>query len=34
MQSDGNSFFGNVILDSFTMLYSDEDRIHEQKYES
>ena len=29
MQSDGNSFYGNVVLDSFNMAYSDD-----QKYES
>ena len=27
MQSDGNSFFGDVVLDSFSMVYSDEDSI-------
>ena len=24
MQSDGNSFWGDVVLDSFNMVYSDE----------
>ena len=27
MQSDGNSFFGDVVLDRFNMVYSDEDSI-------
>ena len=30
MQSDGNSFCGDVVLD---MLYRDEDSILDQKYE-
>ena len=33
MQSDGNSFWGDVVLDSFNMVNSDEDSILEQKYE-
>ena len=33
MQSDGNSFGGDVVLDSFNMLYRDEDSMLEQKYE-
>ena len=32
MQSDGNSFYGDVVLDSFNMVYSDEDSIEEQKH--
>ena len=31
MQSDGNNFYGDV-LDSFNMVYSDEDSISNQKY--
>ena len=27
MQSDGNSFGGDVVLDSFNMVYSNEDSI-------
>ena len=27
MQSDGNSFDGDVVLDSFNMVYSDKDGI-------
>ena len=27
MQSDGNSFCGDVVLDSYNMVYSDEDII-------
>ena len=27
MQSDGNSFCGDVVLNSFNMVYSDEDSI-------
>ena len=27
VQSDGNSFSGDVVLDSFNMVYSDEDSI-------
>ena len=33
MQSDGNSFCGDVVLDSFNMSFRDEDSILEQKYE-
>ena len=33
MQSDGNSFCGDVVLDSFNMKYSDEDSILNKKYE-
>ena len=33
MQSDGNSFCGDVVLDGFNMSYRDEDSILEQKYE-
>ena len=33
MQSDGNSFSWDVVLDSFNMVYSDEDSILEQTYE-
>ena len=32
MQSDGNSFCGDVVLDSFNMEYSDEDSILDKKY--
>ena len=32
MQSDGKSFCGNVVLDSFNMSYRDEDSILDQKY--
>ena len=31
MQSDGNSFCGDVVLHSFNMSYSDEDNILDQK---
>ena len=31
--SDGDSIFGDIVLDSFNMVYSDEDRIQGQKYE-
>ena len=34
MQSDGNSFYGDVVLDSFNMVYSNENRIEDHKYES
>ena len=27
MQSDGNSFYGDIVLDSFNMSYIDEDSI-------
>ena len=33
MQSDVNSFCGDVVLDSFYMVYNDEDSIYDQKYE-
>ena len=33
MQYDGNSFCGDVVLDSFNMAYSDKDSIKDQKYE-
>ena len=33
MQSDGNSFFGDVVLDSFNKEYRDKDSILDQKYE-
>ena len=33
MQSDLNSFCGYVVLNSFSMVYSDEDSIYDQKYE-
>ena len=33
MQSDGNSFCGDVVLGSFNMSYRDENIILEQKYE-
>ena len=33
MQSDGNSFCGDVVLDSFITDYSDEDSILDKKYE-
>ena len=32
-QSDGNSYGGKVVLDSFNMAYRDEDNIYDQKYE-
>ena len=32
MQSDGNSFCEEVVLDSFNMAYRDEDSILYQKY--
>ena len=34
MRSDGNSFCGDVVLDSFNMSYRDEDSILVKKYES
>ena len=34
MQSDGNSFCGNVVLDGFTEAYRDEDNILDQIYKS
>jgi len=33
MQSDGNSFCGDVVLDSFNKAYRDEDSILDQKFE-
>ena len=33
MQSDGNSFCGDVVLDDFKMSYKDEDSILGQKRE-
>ena len=33
MQSDGNSFCGDVVSDSFNMEYGDEDSILDKKYE-
>ena len=33
MQSDGNSFCGDVVLDNFNMSYRNEDSILDQKYE-
>ena len=33
MQSDGNRFGGDVVLDSFNMSYRDEDRFLDLKYE-
>ena len=33
MQSDGNRFCGDVVLDSFSMSYRDQDSILDQKYE-
>ena len=32
MHPDGNSFIGEVVLDSFNMSYRDEDSISDQKY--
>ena len=32
MKSDGNSFYGDVVLDSFNMSSRDEDRILDQMY--
>ena len=32
MQSDGNSFCGDVVLDSFDMAYRDKDSILDQQY--
>ena len=34
MQSDGNRFWRDIILDSFNMVYSDEDSIIIMKSES
>ena len=33
MQSEGISFSGDIVLDSFNILYSDEDSIYDQKHE-
>ena len=33
VQSDGNSFWGDVVFDSLNMAYRDEDSISDQKYE-
>ena len=33
MQSDGKSFCGDVVLDSFNMEFRDEELILSQKYE-
>ena len=33
MQSDGNSFCGGVVLNSFNMVYGDEVSMIDQKYE-
>ena len=33
MQTDGNSFIGDVVFDSFNMSHRDEDSILDQKYE-
>ena len=33
MQSDGNRFYGYVVLDSFNMAYRHEDSVLDQKYE-
>ena len=33
MQSDGNGFCGDVVLDGFNMYYRDEDSILEQSYQ-
>ena len=33
-QSLSNSFLGDVVLDSFNMVYRDEDGILDQKYEN
>ena len=33
MQSDGNSFCGDVVLGSFNQEYREEDRIWGEKYE-
>ena len=34
MQLDGNTFCGDVVLDSFKMAYGHEDSVLDQKYES
>ena len=33
IQSDGNSFREDVVLDSFNMAYRDEDKISDKNYE-
>ena len=33
MQSDGNSFYGDVVLKSFNKAFRDKDSILDQKYE-
>ena len=33
MQPDGNSFCGDIVLDSLNMVYRDKDSILDQKYE-
>ena len=33
MQSDGNSFCGDVVLDSFNIVKSDKDSLKDQPYE-
>ena len=33
IQSDGNSFYGDVVLNNFNMSYRDEYSISDQKYE-
>ena len=33
MQSNGDSFCGDVVLDSFNISYRDKDSISDQKYE-
>ena len=32
MQSDGNSFYGDVVLDNYNKAYRDKDNIIDQKY--
>ena len=32
MQSDGNSFWADIVLDSFIMAYRDEGSIFDQKF--
>ena len=34
MQSDGSSFWGDVVLDSFNMEYRDEGSFLDQQYEN
>ena len=33
MKSDGHSYYGDVVLDSFNMIHRDEDSILDQKHE-